>query len=138
MRILLPLLLLAGAVPVAQAAEAEAPWACYDVAVQGTLREIVSDDVNSDGWTSTRGLEIAVSKTYARRRTPDRILVSASSHAEPNPAAFKNALFFLSEGENGYGLISAWTDTPVDGRGLLSEGVVESLARKAGVERCKS
>ncbi|WGM40752.1 hypothetical protein [Caulobacter sp. NIBR1757] len=117
------LMLLAGSAPTE---DPRGIWACYDVAVLGTLR------------ATDEGYQVSVSKVYSGGRLPDRIDVYSDPEGSyPSTAYHRNAVFYLSRGDTGgFGVLSTAGRQPLDGRGLLTRARVEELARERGLERC--
>jgi hypothetical protein len=140
MRILLPILIVVTAALAAAPAMAVSPDEappCYAAAVQGTLLDAAATELDEDGWNSGFALKIEITKTFTRVRLPDTIDARASFHAYPRVEAFRDGVFFLSRNAAGeYGLLNVGLYERVDGRGLISRGRVDRLARDMGLKAC--
>ena len=130
---LLPLLLLSPA-STAVASAYEEPT-CYDIAVVGTV--VHSESIGLvDEWLSAFHWQVRVERVLEGENVPGRIRVTRIAHAEYARYPLKNWVILAAKDHDGY-FIRGWPEAVrVDGRGLPLKGVVERIAREAGIGRC--
>jgi hypothetical protein len=119
-------MLLAGSAP---ADEPRAIWACYDVAVLGTLR------------VTEEGYQVSVTKVYAGGRLPNRIDLNLADGDGPGLSLsyHRNAVFYLSRNDaRGFDLVGTAGREQLDGRGLLTRARVDQLADARDLTRCSA